>query len=138
MLPNYAIEKFNLKLYQKNEPLSNWTVYKPIKKETLKRIAKKFNVDARMLARVNQVSINKRFSSKNIIIIPNHDDAATKFPTSSGGIIDYTTIETHRINKGETLSGIASQYEVTVKDIMEFNELRSTRIRAGDILDIPK
>lgn len=138
LLPNYAIEKFNLKLYQKNEPLSNWTVYKPIKKETLKRIAKKFNVDARMLARVNQVSINKRFSSKNIIIIPNHDDAATKFPTSSGGIIDYTTIETHRINKGETLSGIASQYEVTVKDIMEFNELRSTRIRAGDILDIPK
>ncbi len=72
------------------------------------------------------------------MIIPNQDNDATKFPTASGGMIDYKTIETHRIEKGETLSEIAGLYVVTVKDIMEFNELRSTRIRAGDILDIPK
>jgi LysM repeat protein len=53
-------------------------------------------------------------------------------------LIDYTTIETHHIEKGETLGEIASQYGVTVKEIMEFNELRSDRIRAGDIIDIPK
>jgi membrane-bound lytic murein transglycosylase D len=138
LLPNYSVEKFNTQLYQKIEPLSNWTVYKPSKGERLKLIAKKFKVDARFLARVNQVSINKRFSSKHIMIIPNQDNDATKFPTASGGMIDYKTIETHRIEKGETLSEIAGLYGVTVKDIMEFNELRSTRIRAGDILDIPK
>jgi membrane-bound lytic murein transglycosylase D len=104
----------------------------------VKLIAKKFGVDWRVLARVNQVSGNKRMSSKSIMIIPKHEDAATRFPTSSGGLIDYTTIETHHIEKGETLSEIASQYGVTVKEIMEFNELRSSRIRAGDIIDIPK
>lgn len=138
LLPNYAVERFNVELYRKSEPLSNWTVYKPIKGERLKLIAKKFKVDARFLARVNQVSINKRFSSKHILIIPNHDNDATKFPTATGGMIDYSTIETHRIQKGETLSEIAGLYGVTVKEIIEFNELRSTRIRAGDILDIPK
>ncbi len=138
LLPTYSVEKFNLNLFEKKEPLTNWTVYKPIKGERVKLIAKKFGVDWRVLARVNQVSGNKRMSSKSIMIIPKHEDAATRFPTSSGGLIDYTTIETHHIEKGETLSEIASQYGVTVKEIMEFNELRSGRIRAGDIIDIPK
>jgi len=43
----------------------------------------------------------------------------------------------HRIRRGETLSGIASAYGVAVREIMEENGLRGTRIRAGDELLIP-
>ncbi|MDB9717244.1 LysM peptidoglycan-binding domain-containing protein, partial [Methylophilaceae bacterium] len=39
---------------------------------------------------------------------------------------------------GETLSHISSRYKVGVKAIMEFNELPSSKIIIGDILDIPK
>ena len=44
----------------------------------------------------------------------------------------------HKVKKGETLSGIAAQHEVTVKDIRNFNEIAASHtIHAGNILLIP-
>ncbi|MCX5752497.1 MAG: LysM peptidoglycan-binding domain-containing protein, partial [Candidatus Krumholzibacteria bacterium] len=44
----------------------------------------------------------------------------------------------HKVKKGETLSGIATQHEVTVKDIRNFNEITASQtIHAGNILLIP-
>jgi membrane-bound lytic murein transglycosylase D len=44
----------------------------------------------------------------------------------------------HKVKKGETLSGIAAQHEVTVKEIRNFNEIAAAQtIRAGNILLIP-
>lgn len=44
---------------------------------------------------------------------------------------------THGIRNGETLSSIANRYGSSVKAIMSANDLRSTRIRAGQKLVIP-
>ncbi len=43
----------------------------------------------------------------------------------------------HRIRRGETLSGIARRYGVTVAALMKANHLRSHRIRAGRNMLIP-
>lgn len=44
----------------------------------------------------------------------------------------------HKVKKGETLSGIAAQHEVTVKEIKNFNEISSSHtIHPGNILLIP-
>ncbi len=43
----------------------------------------------------------------------------------------------HRVRRGETLSGIARRYGVTVAAIQKHNSLRSHRIRAGSDLIIP-
>jgi membrane-bound lytic murein transglycosylase D len=44
----------------------------------------------------------------------------------------------HKVKKGETLSGIAAQHDVTVKDIRTFNEIAASHtIHAGNILLIP-
>lgn len=44
----------------------------------------------------------------------------------------------HKIRRGETLSGIASDYQTSVRAIMSLNNLRSAhRIRAGAILLVP-
>jgi membrane-bound lytic murein transglycosylase D len=43
----------------------------------------------------------------------------------------------HRIQSGETLSGIAARYRTTVKELMHMNNLSSNRIRAGDHLYVP-
>ena len=43
----------------------------------------------------------------------------------------------HRITRGETLSGIADMYEVTIADIRRLNSLKNDRIRVGDVLSIP-
>jgi membrane-bound lytic murein transglycosylase D len=44
----------------------------------------------------------------------------------------------HKVKKGETLSGIAAQHEVTVKEIRNFNDIASSQtIHPGNILLIP-
>jgi len=137
LLPVGAVTTLNKNLFAHDQPISSWKVYKPKKGETLKHVAKKFNIDWRVLAKVNQLRSQKRFGKRNILLIPNTNAIGTSFP-SSGGIIDYHTIITHRVKSGETLSHISSRYKVGVKAIMEFNELPSSKIIIGDILDIPK
>jgi membrane-bound lytic murein transglycosylase D len=45
---------------------------------------------------------------------------------------------THRVGRGETLSGIAAQYRLRVTDLVAINGLRSrNRIRAGQVLRLP-
>jgi len=44
----------------------------------------------------------------------------------------------HRVKRGDTLSGIANDYGVTVSDLMQINNLRSSNmIRAGQVLRLP-
>ena len=45
-------------------------------------------------------------------------------------------VTTHRVRRGETLSGIASSYGTTVRQLMNTNGLRSTRIRSGQRLRV--
>ena len=44
---------------------------------------------------------------------------------------------TYRIERGDTLSGIASRHRVSTKAIRELNGLKSDRIRIGQVLRIP-
>lgn len=43
----------------------------------------------------------------------------------------------HVIQRGETLSHIASRYQTSVAQLRHFNQLESDRVRAGEILRIP-
>lgn len=52
---------------------------------------------------------------------------------NNGGI---GTLKRHKIQSGETLGSIALKYRVTVKQIMKWNGLTSTNIRAGKYLNI--
>ena len=46
------------------------------------------------------------------------------------------TLKRHKIKNGETLGSIARKYRVTVKQIMKWNNMRNTNIRAGKYLKI--
>ncbi len=47
---------------------------------------------------------------------------------------DYTN---HKVRKGETLTLISKKYKVKASEIMELNNLRSTKVTVGKILKIP-
>lgn len=59
------------------------------------------------------------------------DDAASSSSSNSSA---RTT--RHRVRRGETLSGIARRYGVTVRQIQSWNNLSGTRIRSGQRLTI--
>ena len=44
----------------------------------------------------------------------------------------------HKIKEGETLGGIALKYKVSVKQIMKWNNMKNSNIRAGKYLNIYK
>ncbi len=48
----------------------------------------------------------------------------------------HGTLKYHKIRNGETLGSIARKYRVTVKQIMKWNNMRNTKIRAGKRLKI--
>jgi LysM repeat protein len=45
---------------------------------------------------------------------------------------------TYRVVTGDTLSGIASRHQTTVKAIMDLNNLTTTNLRVGQVLLIPR
>ncbi len=54
------------------------------------------------------------------------------------GDLPMPTLETaHVIQRGDTLSGIASHYRVPLRKLREYNSLRGDRIMVGQILQIP-
>ncbi len=44
---------------------------------------------------------------------------------------------TYKIQRGDTLAGIAKRFNVSVRDLQRWNSLRSSRIQAGESLRIP-
>jgi len=137
-LPYQNIHIFNYNLYSYNKPLSNWNAYRPKKKESVAQVAKKFGIDRKILIQVNRLERRKSFRKNSTILIPNKNAITTYFPSNVNELYNYSSIITHKVSPGQTLSHISDKYNISVKDIKEFNELRSDRIIIGDILDIPK
>ena len=56
---------------------------------------------------------------------------------STGTAVDDDLRDMHRVSRGETLSGIARQYGVSVHSLMDANSMTSDIVRTGTVLAIP-
>lgn len=137
LLPIKNIEIFHKNIKNNTQPLSNWISYMPSKGEKVMHVAKKFNIDMKELVKINQLRSNQTLK-KQIILIPSSPEVLKKYPVSTDNLYSYSKIITHKIKSGDTLGSISRKYKISVKDIMEFNELRNTKIILGKYLDIPK
>ena len=138
LLPINAIQTFHSNMAINDKPLVSWKTYRPKPGEKVSQVAKKFGIKTNLLAKVNQISSRKRFRKNSIVLIPSGDASNTKFLLNKDSLFNYSSIVTHRISPGETLSHIADNYKMSLRDLMEFNELKSTKIISGSTLDIPK
>ena len=138
LLPINSIQTFhnNMAIYDK--PLVSWKTYRPKPGEKVYQVARKFGINTKLLAQVNQISSRKKFRRNSIVLIPSEDASKTKFPLNKDSLFNYSSIVTHHVTSGETLSHIADDYKMSVRDLMEFNELKTTKIISGSTLDIPK
>ena len=70
--------------------------------------------------------------SANIDDIPKWEPPRPVYASKSSSILVR-----HKVNKGESLKGIARRYKTTVKDIMEYNDLSTRKVTVGQVLRVP-
>ena len=138
LLPIDSIQTFHINMEIYDQPLVSWKTYKPKNGEKVYQVAKKFGINTKVLAQINQISSRKRFRRNSIVLIPSKSALKTNFPLNKDSLFNYSSIVTHHVSPGETLSHISDDYNISVRDLMEFNELKSTKIISGSTLDIPK
>lgn len=99
--------------------------------DTISGIAARYKVSSRELMRANDIRSAHALRVGKRLTIPGVSSA-----TVAAASTDAPSGDTHRVQRGETLSGIASRYKVSMADIRKWNGLTGTRIHAGQELRI--
>ncbi|MBN1524768.1 MAG: M23 family metallopeptidase [Spirochaetales bacterium] len=87
--------------------------------DTLEKIAKKMNVDLSTLISFNKISDAKSVHSGSVLSIPNKKGVK------------------HIVRSGESLLQLSNIYNVSMDDLLDWNNLKSTTILKGQELFIP-
>lgn len=78
---------------------------------------------------------NSEHDSANIDIANDRFNLANTEASEENEPISQQSV-THKVKKGEVMASIAKRYGVSVKQIMAANSLKSSRVKAGQLLDI--
>ncbi|PKO43863.1 MAG: lytic transglycosylase [Betaproteobacteria bacterium HGW-Betaproteobacteria-22] len=142
LLPIMAAQTFKTNLANYDKPLVSWKSYQVKAGENIGKIADKFGITLAKLREVNQLSDKNKIKKTTTILVPSlpSDDAHSDNITIADNAPDWepstTKSVTHRVKKGDVLQTIANRYGVTVKQIMASNGLKSSRLKAGQLLTI--
>lgn len=130
-------------------PIGSTTQYYKVKQgDNLSSIASKYNVDVNDLKKWNKLNNNSISYGKVLTIIATENNTAVASVDSKINKIDKTKKEVkadtliasnksnYIVQKGDNLSDIAEQNNVTVAQIKEWNKLPSNVIQAGTSLQI--
>ncbi len=120
-----------------------WHVVK--RGETLTTIARKLRVSRTDLAEANYLRTNSAVKAGQKLLVPRMPSAALLARAASGApiqatendavpaMVDSTPTETvvHRVQRGDTLFGLARKYRTTVERLKALNRLASSTLRVG-------
>ncbi|MGH8130501.1 MAG: LysM peptidoglycan-binding domain-containing protein, partial [Steroidobacteraceae bacterium] len=103
--------------------------------ESLWSISRRYGMTVSQLARMNNLSAKSLLQPGQRLQVAgargSSEEAPVTAQVASAGKVNY------KVRRGDTLSGIASQYEVTVRQLQAWNNMgRSTALRAGQFLTI--
>jgi membrane-bound lytic murein transglycosylase D len=110
---------------------SDYVYHRVKKRETLAAIARKYHTSTRKIARANSLDRKRSLRVGQKLRIPLNGSSgsnatAAKANVSPGG--------TYRVKKGDSLWLIAKKFNTDAKKLQQINNLRSTSLRAGQII----
>ncbi|MBY0371262.1 LysM peptidoglycan-binding domain-containing protein [bacterium] len=97
--------------------------------DTLATVARKHKIRKTDLASANNLSSREKLQPGMTLIIP-HGAAKVVFTEPKGDATE------HKVQPGESLWSIAEQYDVTVGDLFEWNDLENAKIYPGRKIQI--
>ena len=99
-------------------------IYTVMKGDTLYSIARKYNTTVKDLINLNGLTSNN-LSIGQTLLVPYNE------------IIKPDIIDGYVVKSGDTLYSIARDYNVSVNDLIEYNNLPTTILSVGQVLQIP-
>lgn len=142
LLPISAIETFQNNLESYDKPLVSWSVYNAKSGEHTSKIAQKFNISVNRLHMINGLPKSKKLSKSLQLLVPANSEDENEINVAKLAQqktkVEQTSIKhvTHKIKIGETLSSLAEKYGTNTKDLMKINRLKSSRIKAGQVIRV--
>lgn len=143
LLPVGKDEEFETNLAKYNKPLVNWRTYQTKRGERLDSIASKFGISVAELREVNNLPAKGgRLKSNQALLVPARGDmdadehltvvenapaVEPDAPAKSGRYV---------VKKGDTLQLIAKRNGVSVKQLMALNNLKTNKLRNGQVLAV--
>jgi LysM repeat protein len=117
---------------------SNATEYKIRRGDSLAAIASKFGVTIGDLQASNGLR-GSNITAGDTLVVPSAASSASnsfagKQPSYASAALTGGSTQRYQIRRGDTLAVIASRFGVTVRQLMDWNGLRNTRITAGQYL----
>jgi peptidoglycan DL-endopeptidase LytE len=101
--------------------------------ESLYALGKKYRVAAEEIAKANQLS-GERIRPGQKLNIPgakSRESAKNASPAEAQEPGDLKVPGTHKVKKGETLASIAKKYGLEVEDLKKINEVKGSKLKAG-------
>jgi membrane-bound lytic murein transglycosylase D len=99
--------------------------------ESLWSISRRHGMTVSQLARLNGISTKGVLRPGQRLLVSGSPASAAETPVPASGKVSYT------VRRGDTLSGIARRFSVTVRQLQAWNNLGgSTLVRAGQLLTI--
>jgi membrane-bound lytic murein transglycosylase D len=118
----------------KPEKENGWLTHKVKKNETLKSIADKYDVSVNSLKKWNGLKKNSIAKGKTIKIYT--QSAANDLYASSKKTTKKSEYE-HKVEKKETLYSIAKKNDITVKELLEWNNMtEDDKLKTGQTLKL--
>ena len=115
-------------LYLKNkiveeEPSENDDIYVVKKGDTLYSISKKLNISIDTLKALNKLNTNEIYVGQQLIL---SNDKNTE---------EY---DVYTVKKGDSLWSISKKYDISVKELIELNNLNNLTLQINQKLEVPK
>jgi LysM repeat protein len=116
---------------------NRFVMHKITKGEGVYSISKKYGVPSNAIFEANPGS-EKGIKIDQVLLIPRVKGMAVNTQTASKTNTVAETAKTHKVVKGNTLSSIAKQYNLTLQEIKQINNLSSDNIQLGQLLKVSK
>ena len=148
-IPEESLQKFNLvanEIPQSEKP--RFVSVRPAlikhrvrKGETVYSIAEKYNVSVSSIRSYNRLGSKKKLVRGRSLTIPITREkyyAASGSSTQKNNKIKIVSSELYKVKKGETLLMISRRFTISSAQIKELNNLKTDKIRVGQILKLPQ
>ncbi|CAN1510746.1 membrane-bound lytic murein transglycosylase D [Methylophilaceae bacterium] len=146
ILPINAADTFVKNLSQNEKPLVSWNIYQPKHNEKIKAIANKFDMQESDLIKTNDLNLQKTIKTSTMMLVAkkegaesntNQDIYESKIQNDKKAE-DVMKPAKHIVKSGDTLNKIAKRYDIHIDELKDINQMTSSDIQIGSILQLKK